>query len=164
MQSTDPFGRYLSAEGKLCLTVLLRSTGLGPPFNDATKSSVTVEPIMRGRRPTGHPSIPEPKDAFPSVNAAKAPLTSLMLGLGMLDDGALGPLTDAQRDVVRAMVADVARVSKLVDQELRIERLLPEAALNRATALELASRVSSRPRPSRAARPSSYKLRMARSS
>lgn len=57
------------------------------------------------------------------AHALRTPLTSLALGLGLLDDGALGPLNDAQRDVVKSLVADVARLSLLVARELRIEHL-----------------------------------------
>jgi hypothetical protein len=60
-----------------------------------------------------------------------------MLGLGMFDDGALGPLTEAQREVVRAMVADVARLSMLVDRELKIGRLMSDAGLDKSTSVEL---------------------------
>jgi signal transduction histidine kinase len=57
------------------------------------------------------------------AHALRTPLTSLSLGLGLLDEGALGPLTAAQRDVVRALVAEAARLALLVDGALRIERL-----------------------------------------
>ena len=57
------------------------------------------------------------------AHALRTPLTSLSLGLGLLDDGALGPLTAIQRDVIRALVADAARLAVLVDGELQIDRL-----------------------------------------
>jgi signal transduction histidine kinase len=57
------------------------------------------------------------------AHALRTPLTSLSLGLGLLDDGALGPLTAAQRDVVRALVVDAARLAVLVDGELQTDRL-----------------------------------------
>jgi signal transduction histidine kinase len=57
------------------------------------------------------------------AHALRTPLTSLSLGLGLLDEGALGPLTAIQRDVVRALVADAARLAVLVDGELQTERL-----------------------------------------
>ncbi len=57
------------------------------------------------------------------AHALRTPLTSLALGLGLLDDGALGPLTEPQREVVRTLVADVARLSRLVEDELRTEHL-----------------------------------------
>ena len=57
------------------------------------------------------------------AHALRTPLTSLSLGLGMLDEGALGPLTAMQRDVIRALVADAARLAVLVDGELRTDRL-----------------------------------------
>jgi signal transduction histidine kinase len=57
------------------------------------------------------------------AHALRTPLTSLSLGLGLLDEGALGPLTAAQRDVVRALVADAARLAVLVDADLQTDRL-----------------------------------------
>ncbi len=57
------------------------------------------------------------------AHALRTPLTSISLGLGLLDEGALGPLTAAQRDVVRALVAEAARLALLVDGALRIDRL-----------------------------------------
>lgn len=57
------------------------------------------------------------------AHALRTPLTSLSLGLGLLDEGALGPLTAIQRDVVRALVADAARLAVLIDGELRTDRL-----------------------------------------
>ena len=57
------------------------------------------------------------------AHALRTPLTSLALGLGLLDEGALGPLSEAQREVIRALVADVARLSLLVDNHLRIDHL-----------------------------------------
>jgi len=57
------------------------------------------------------------------AHALRTPLTSLALGLGLLDEGALGALNEAQRDVVGALVNDVARLSLLVDRALQIDRL-----------------------------------------
>ena len=57
------------------------------------------------------------------AHALRTPLTSLSLGLGLLDEGTLGPLTAIQRDVVRALVVDAARLALLVDGELRTDRL-----------------------------------------
>jgi signal transduction histidine kinase len=57
------------------------------------------------------------------AHALRTPLTSLALGLGLLDDGALGVLNEAQHEVVRVLVADVARLSLLVDRRLETERL-----------------------------------------
>ncbi len=57
------------------------------------------------------------------AHALRTPLTSISLGLGLLDEGVLGPLTVTQRDVVRALVADAARLALLVEGALRIDRL-----------------------------------------
>jgi signal transduction histidine kinase len=56
------------------------------------------------------------------AHALRTPLTSLALGVGLLDD-ALGPLNEAQGEVVRALVRDVARLSLLVDRALQTDRL-----------------------------------------
>jgi signal transduction histidine kinase len=68
---------------------------------------------------------PEGPDAatLALAHALRTPLTSLVLGLGLLDDGALGPLSEAQREVVRALVSDVARLARLVEGELQTDRL-----------------------------------------
>jgi two-component system sensor histidine kinase GlrK len=70
-------------------------------------------------------SAPDPaaETTLALAHALRTPLTSLALGLGLLDDGALGPLNDPQREVVRALVVDVARLSRLVGDELRTEHL-----------------------------------------
>jgi signal transduction histidine kinase len=65
----------------------------------------------------------DPDTTLALAHALRTPLTSLALGLGLLDDGVLGPLSDAQREVVKSLVADVARLSLLVARELRIEQL-----------------------------------------
>lgn len=72
----------------------------------------------------------DPPAAAPSVEATldlahalRTPLTSISLGLGLLDEGVLGPLTAEQRDVVRALVADAARLVVLVDGALQTDRL-----------------------------------------
>src|SRR5215470_17085929 len=76
---------------------------------------------MKERNPSTPPGDTESTLAL--AHALRTPLTSLSLGLGLLDEGALGALSEAQRDVVRALVNDVARLSLLVDRALRIDRL-----------------------------------------
>lgn len=75
-------------------------------------------------------AAPDPKappiDAEATLSLAHAlrtPLTSLSLGLGLLDEGVLGALSDAQREIVRALLVDVARLSLLVDRTLQTDRL-----------------------------------------
>jgi signal transduction histidine kinase len=74
-------------------------------------------------------SATSPGEAHPEIatlalaHALRTPLTSLALGLGLLDDGVLGPLGPAQHEVVQALVAEVARLTLLVDNALRTERL-----------------------------------------
>ncbi len=52
------------------------------------------------------------------AHALRTPLTSLALGLGLLDDGVLGALNEEQRDVVHTLVGEVARLTLLVDRHL----------------------------------------------
>ncbi|APR79950.1 Sensory box histidine kinase [Minicystis rosea] len=67
--------------------------------------------------------MPDPDATLALAHALRTPLTSLSLGLGLLDDGVLGPLNEAQRDVIRTLVADAARLALLVDRELKTDRL-----------------------------------------
>lgn len=67
--------------------------------------------------------MPDSDTTLALAHALRTPLTSLALGLGLLDEGVLGPLNQAQREVVKSLVADVARLSVLVARELRIEHL-----------------------------------------
>ncbi|MFT3769764.1 MAG: HAMP domain-containing sensor histidine kinase [Minicystis sp.] len=67
--------------------------------------------------------MPDPDSTLDLAHALRTPLTSLALGLGLLSEGMLGPLSDAQREVVRTLVADVARLSLLVGRNLEIDRL-----------------------------------------
>jgi len=66
---------------------------------------------------------PDTEATLALAHALRTPLTSLSLGLGLLDEGALGALSEVQRDVVRALVNDVARLSLLVDRALQTDRL-----------------------------------------
>lgn len=61
------------------------------------------------------------------AHALRTPLTSLSLGLGLLDDGVLGALNEAQREVIRVLVGEAGRLSLLVDRALRTDRLGPYA-------------------------------------
>ena len=66
---------------------------------------------------------PEAEAMLALAHAIRTPLTSLALGLGALDGGALGPLTEAQREVIHALVGDVGRLSVLVGRHLRTDQL-----------------------------------------
>jgi signal transduction histidine kinase len=57
------------------------------------------------------------------AHALRTPLTSLALGLGLLDDGALGSLNDGQREVVHTLVGEVARLTLLTERHLDTGRL-----------------------------------------
>ena len=74
-------------------------------------------------RPPPAPVTPSAEATLDLAHALRTPLTSLSLGLGLLDEGALGPLTTAQGDVVRALVSDAARLAVLVDGTLQTDRL-----------------------------------------
>ncbi len=72
--------------------------------------------------PPRTPQTPE-ADTLALAHALRTPLTSLVLGLGLLDDGGLGPLSEPQREVVRALVSDAARLCRLIDGTLQTDRL-----------------------------------------
>jgi signal transduction histidine kinase len=77
------------------------------------------------RHPEPSPS-PPPSDAEAMLalsHALRTPLTTLALGLGLLDDGVLGDLNEGQHEVVRTLVAEVDRLTRLVDKNLDIELL-----------------------------------------
>lgn len=76
---------------------------------------------MSGEDPRA--AAPGAESTLALAHALRTPLTSLALGLGLLDEGALGALNESQRDVVRALVGDVARLSILVDRALQTDRL-----------------------------------------
>ena len=57
------------------------------------------------------------------AHALRTPLTSLALGLGLLDDGVLGALNAGQRDVVHTLVGEVARLTLLAERHLDTGRL-----------------------------------------
>jgi signal transduction histidine kinase len=58
------------------------------------------------------------EEALALAHALRTPLTSLALGLGLLDDGVLGPLSEAQREIVHTLVGDVARLTHELDRRL----------------------------------------------
>src|SRR5882672_10926076 len=72
------------------------------------------------------PPAATPLDAESTLalaHALRTPLTSLALGLGLLDDGVLGALNEGQRDVVHTLVGEVARLTLLVEGHLHTDRL-----------------------------------------
>src|SRR4051794_5652283 len=81
-----------------------------------------VGPAAMTRRPPP-PLAPSAEATLDLPPPPRTPLTSISLGLGLLDEGAVGPLTAAQRDVVRALVVDAARLALLVDGALQTDRL-----------------------------------------
>lgn len=78
---------------------------------------------MGARRSSAQPPRARAAATLALGHALRTPLTSLSLGLGLLRDGSLGDLTEAQRDVVRSLVAEAARLSLLVDRALDTDRL-----------------------------------------
>jgi signal transduction histidine kinase len=83
---------------------------------------------MRGRRPRTSPKAApaspgsagshDAESRLALAHALRTPLTSLALGLGLLDDGVLGRLDDTQREVVHTLVGEVARLTMLVERHL----------------------------------------------
>jgi len=53
----------------------------------------------------------------------RTPLTALALGLGLLEEGVLGPLPEGQREVVHTLVGEVARLTLLVQRYVDTGRL-----------------------------------------
>jgi signal transduction histidine kinase len=66
---------------------------------------------------------PEDERRLALAHALRTPLTSLALGLGLLDDGVLGALNDGQRDVVHTLVGEVAKLTLLIERGLELDRL-----------------------------------------
>ena len=67
------------------------------------------------------PKPSEPLDAEATLalaHALRTPLTSLALGLGLLEDGVLGALNEGQREVVHTLVGEVGRLTVLVERRL----------------------------------------------
>jgi signal transduction histidine kinase len=91
-----------------------------------------------GDQPEGRPDA---ETTLALAHALRTPLTSLALGLGLLDEGALGALNEAQREVVRALVADVGRLTLLVDRGLETDRLGAHAGPVERVAVDLGALV-----------------------
>lgn len=87
--------------------------------------------------PPPQPHPPDAESTLALAHALRTPLTSLSLGLGLLDEGVLGALTEAQQEVVRGLVGDVARLSLLVDRHLNTDRLGVYAGPIERTAVDL---------------------------
>src|SRR5262245_18914937 len=62
-------------------------------------------------------------DRLELAHALRTPLTSLALGLDLLEQGVLGPLTEPQHEVLRALVASVQQLSLIVGRTLQTDRL-----------------------------------------
>jgi hypothetical protein len=71
------------------------------------------------------PATRDPEaEATPALShALRATLTSLTLGIGMLDGGTLGPLNDAQREVIAVLLVEVRRLALVVDGALQADLL-----------------------------------------
>lgn len=65
------------------------------------------------------------KNEFISVasHELRTPVTSLLLSVQLLDEGAAGPLSDAQREVVAVQKNDLERLERLMHELLDITRL-----------------------------------------
>ncbi len=66
---------------------------------------------------------PQVEATLALAHALRTPLTSLALGLGLLDDGVLGALNEGQREVVHTLVGEVARLTLLAERHLDTGRL-----------------------------------------
>jgi signal transduction histidine kinase len=75
------------------------------------------------------------------AHALRTPVTSLALGVGLLREERVGPLTPAQRDVVRTLEDELARLQLLVDRALETDRLGSHAGPVERVPTELASLV-----------------------
>ncbi len=73
--------------------------------------------------------MPDPRPAADPVSTLalahelRTPLTALALGLGLLEEGVLGPLPEGQREVVHTLVGEVARLTLLVQRYVDTGRL-----------------------------------------
>lgn len=65
------------------------------------------------------------KNDFVSIvsHEFRTPLTSLTIGVGMLQEGLLGNLSPSGKEIVSAMENDCARLNKLVDNLLELSRM-----------------------------------------
>lgn len=81
------------------------------------------------------------------AHALRTPLTSLSLGLGLLSEGTLGPLNERQRDVVRTLTSEIARLGLLVDRALDTDRLGSYAGPLDRVAVDLGDLVRDAARP-----------------
>jgi signal transduction histidine kinase len=70
----------------------------------------------------GEPTA-DPVSTLALAHEMRTPLTALALGLGLLEDGVLGPLQEGQREVVHTLVGEVARLTLLVQRYVDTGRL-----------------------------------------
>jgi signal transduction histidine kinase len=81
---------------------------------------------MPGRRSSATVAPPQPASVgareaetkLALAHALRTPLTSLALGLGLLDDGVLGRLDESQKEVVHTLVGEVGRLAAIVERNL----------------------------------------------
>lgn len=64
------------------------------------------------------PDVTDAEATLALSHALRTPLTALALGLGLLEEGVLGELNEGQREIVRTLVGEVARLTSLVDRRL----------------------------------------------
>jgi signal transduction histidine kinase len=75
------------------------------------------------RRPQPRTDSERAAERLELAHALRTPLTSLALGLDLLEHGVLGPITEPQREVLRSLVAGVQQLSLIVDRTLQTDRL-----------------------------------------
>lgn len=74
-------------------------------------------------RRSERPDARDRLDRLELAHALRTPLTSALLAAGLLDDGTLGALNEAQRAALASLVGDLDRLRTRVEQGLRTEPL-----------------------------------------
>ena len=73
--------------------------------------------------PSSREPAADPVSTLALAHELRTPLTALALGLGLLEEGVLGPLHEGQREVVHTLVGEVARLTLLVQRYVDTGRL-----------------------------------------
>jgi signal transduction histidine kinase len=91
--------------------------------------------------------MPDPDRILALAHALRTPLTSMALGLGLLEDGTLGILAPAQAEIVGVLRSELARLEVLVVHGLDTARLGAHAGPVERIAVPLRSLVEKAARP-----------------
>lgn len=100
-------------------TYRLRATPMKDAQNQLLGSVTVLEDITHLRE------LDRMKTEFIGVasHELRTPVTSMLLSVQLLEEGAAGPLSDAQREIVEAQKQDVERLDHLMRELLDISRL-----------------------------------------